>query len=168
MLLYENNLPDMCLTHPEVIQTQKNINLYANDINAVHQWMMQSSQVDDFPESEWDNIIKGHQVNLSIVSAAISTPNRANGILHGNIPPMQHSISSLTGMGSSQPMGDISATSSPTLVTPLTSLHLTKPAKSMQPVIATSDSVNSTTSSKLNSHTSPVLGNLIPQEAIEG
>ncbi|KAF8992320.1 hypothetical protein BDQ17DRAFT_1432463 [Cyathus striatus] len=117
---------------------------------------------------EWDNIIKGHPINLSVISAAISAPNKVGDLDVGSTTSTSTPKQITTeGKESLQPMEEISEASLPTLMIPLTSLHLTKHVESMLPVSATSSSVISKTSGRSNSHTSHALENISTLETTE-
>ncbi|KAF9011036.1 hypothetical protein BDQ17DRAFT_860821 [Cyathus striatus] len=76
MPFYNDGVQKTRVLHPEVIATPETLKMFSNDVGAVCRWTLQSSTVSDFPESEWDNIIRGKQVNLGIISAARNAPSQ--------------------------------------------------------------------------------------------
>ena len=69
---YPNDLIAQSIIRPELQKTQATIRLFSKDFSATKRFITSSLTVPEFPDAEWDNVIRGRPVNINTVFSSIN------------------------------------------------------------------------------------------------
>jgi hypothetical protein len=69
---YADDLIAQAILRPKLLQTQKTIAYFSRDFSAIKRFIASSLTIPEFPDSEWDNIIKGRPINLDLHQRCLS------------------------------------------------------------------------------------------------
>ncbi|KAF8984513.1 hypothetical protein BDQ17DRAFT_1436997 [Cyathus striatus] len=186
---FNESLEEASKLHPNVIETQRLLDKYAQDIIKVKHSVICMSNIPHFPECEWDNILRGKAINLGNISSGINatsattsrtqciselksffqeplpplknSPIVVSGTLPGNSPLRQCSELSLIKDSNLHYIHDTSPDSFGQLPMTSSSSHSTNPLDSTSKQDGTFISVTSNISDSWNSPSSHLEGPII-------
>jgi hypothetical protein len=69
---FANDLIAQALLHSELVQMQKSIAYCSHDFAATKCFISSSLTIPKFPDSEWDNVIRGQPINLESVFSSVN------------------------------------------------------------------------------------------------